>query len=297
MARFSSTEAAFEGFRITRERPRAILVWAVANLIFSLFLGMIAMITLGPKSTEILQALRSPQADPTLFWRTMTAVRPFLLVAAPAFLLFQAMMNCAIYRMILRPYDGGGAFLRLGADELRVAGITLLYATVWTLVLFLTTAAALLGGAFGNQLAALLGALLSAVAFCSSIFVLIRLSLAAPISFTEHRLTLARSWVLTRGHFWRLFAAYALAFVLGIITLVLMWVLLFLLQSAVGQIGGFSMDQLASAQPGPLVFVVVLLTQIAFAVMATCYRLIMEAPAAIICKTLMQDEPLTGAAL
>jgi hypothetical protein len=296
MASFSPTEAAFEGFRITRERPRAVVVWVIANLVFSFVLGLIATFTLGPKFAEILQVFRSPQTDPAVFWHAMAEVRPFLLVAAPVFLLFQAMMNCAIYRMILRPYDGGGGFLRLGGDELRVAGITLLYTVVWTFVLFLTTAAALFGGVFGNPAAALLGALLSAAAFFCSIFVLIRLSLAAPISFVEHRLTLARSWVLTRGHFWRLFGAYALAFVLGIVTWLLMWVLLFLVLSVLGQIGGFSIEQIGAAGPSPLIFVAVLLTQVGFALIATCYRLIMESPAAIICKALMQEDvaPFAG---
>ncbi len=83
---------------------------------------------------------------------------------------------------------------------------------------------------------------------------------------------------------------------LGIVTWLLMWVLLFLVLSVLGKIGGFSIEQIGAGGPGPLVFIAVLLTQVGFALIATCYRLIMEAPAAVICKALMQDDaaPFAG---
>src|SRR6185437_7933517 len=53
MATFSPTDAALEGFRITRERPRVMLIWSLANLVVStvMALGLIAMF--GPMLAEI----------------------------------------------------------------------------------------------------------------------------------------------------------------------------------------------------------------------------------------------------
>ena len=194
-------------------------------------------------------------------------------------------MNCAIYRMILRPQENSRAFLRLGADELRVAGVILVYTLVWTLVLFLTMATALMGGVFGGPVAAFLGSVLTAAAgFYSVLWVLVRLSLAAPISFAEQRFTLAASWAITRGQFWRLFGTYVLAFALGVVTLVLMWVVVLMIEVVILMIGGVPLTAVGAPSANPAIFVAGLFSQTALAMMATCYRVIMKSPAAITCQ-------------
>jgi hypothetical protein len=289
MARFSPTEAAFEGFRITRERPRVVFVWVLASLAYSFLLGLMALFTLGPEFPQILNAIRSPTMETKDFWRAISLLWPFLIIAAPTFLMFQAVMNCAMYRMILRPHESSRAFLRLGADELRVAGVILVYTAVWTLVLFLTMATALMGGVFGGPVAAFLGSVLTAAAGFYSVLVLVRLSLAAPISFAEQRFTLAASWAITRGQFWRLFGTYVLAFVLGIVTLVLMWVVVALVEVVILTIGGVPLTAVGAPSANPAIFVAGLFSQTALAMMATCYRVIMKSPAAIIVKTLEEQ--------
>ena len=54
-----------------------------------------------------------------------------------------------------------------------------------------------------------------------AVFVVVRLSLAPVATFAERRLVVFESWSLTRGHFWQLFAAYALA----VACIVTIWVL------------------------------------------------------------------------
>jgi hypothetical protein len=289
MVSFSPTEAAFEGFRITRERPRVVLVWAAASLAFSFLMGVIAFFTLGPEFDSILNTFRSPTVSPQDFWRAIDAMWPFLAIAAPAAILFQAVLNCAIYRVILRPQDGGLAYIRLGGDELRVAGVTLVYAIVWALVLFLTMVTALVGGVFSGPVAAFLGSVLSGAACFYSVIILVRLSLAAPISFSEKRFTLLASWKATRGNFWRLFGTYAMAFALGAVALILMWVLFGVIELVTLSLGGASITSLSGPVASPAIVVTALFSQAAFALMATCYRLIMESPPAVIYKHLVMD--------
>jgi hypothetical protein len=50
MADFSPTQAAFEGFRLTRERPVAVLVWAAAIFVFSLVTTAMLIGMAGPSS-------------------------------------------------------------------------------------------------------------------------------------------------------------------------------------------------------------------------------------------------------
>ncbi len=47
MAALSPTDVAFEGFRLTRERPRAVLAWALCYLAFTFALAVAAYLTLG----------------------------------------------------------------------------------------------------------------------------------------------------------------------------------------------------------------------------------------------------------
>ena len=38
---FSPTDAALEGFRIAREKPRVLMVWAVVNLVISVVMALV----------------------------------------------------------------------------------------------------------------------------------------------------------------------------------------------------------------------------------------------------------------
>ena len=53
------------------------------------------------------------------------------------------------------------------------------------------------------------------------IFVPIRLSLAGPHTFADHRLRPFASWTMTKGRFWPMFGAYFLATVFALIVSIL----------------------------------------------------------------------------
>ena len=74
----------------------------------------------------------------------------------------------------------------------------------------MVTALSVGAGVFSGPVAAFLGSVLSGAACFYSVIILVRLSLAAPISFSEKRFTLLASWAATKGNFWPLFGAYVL---------------------------------------------------------------------------------------
>src|SRR5690606_10927907 len=80
----------------------------------------------------------------------------------PVALITQSMLGAAVYRAILRPADGGVGYLRLGGDELRLIGLSIIYFLLTVVGMVVITFVAglvvgLLGAAIGAGGAALLG--------------------------------------------------------------------------------------------------------------------------------------------
>lgn len=226
---FSPADAALEGFRIARERPRVLLVWAALNLIVSIVMTIVLVSMFGETLIE-LEAM-SPQGaeDPAQAMALLERLAPLYALMIPAGLLLIAVTSAAVYRIVLRPHDDRFAYLRLGADELRLVGLMLVYLLlaigftfVVTLVAGLLAAgAAMLGGAAGALVGLLIG--LGTLAFM--VFVIVRFSLAGPMTFAEGRLRIFQSWTLTRGAFWRLLGAYVLALALIVVVLLLLLII------------------------------------------------------------------------
>lgn len=215
MTDFSATDAAFEGFRITRERPKAVLIWAGLILLAAL-LSQVLLIGIAGEAFGDFMAMgqRRGQPDPDELGAMMGRLAPAFLLLLPLGLIYYAVLYSAVYRAILRPEEGGAGFLKLGGDEFRVLGALAL------LVLILmggTFAAGLilsvLGGLAGRG-AAVLGVLLL---LGGMVFLVVRLSLALPATFAERRILIFESWRLTKGRFWALLGAYVLAGVLAIV--------------------------------------------------------------------------------
>lgn len=224
MATFSPTDAALEGFRILRERPRAVLIWIGVNLAVSLVVWTLLISMFGTTLVE-LEQMGGGSGDPEEAMAVAGRIAPLYAVMLPIGLAVMAVFSAAVYRVVLRPSDDRFGYLRVGRDELRLVLLTLIYfalaigATfVVTLVAgLLAEGAAAVGGGAGRLLGVAIG--LAAIGFL--IFAAVRLSLAGPMTFAEERLRVFESWGLTRGHFWRLLGAYALAIILVIIVFVL----------------------------------------------------------------------------
>lgn len=225
MNRFSPSDAALEGFRITRENPRTFAWWAGASLLVSV-VGAVITVNM---PADVRHALETLGAEETPDGRTLLDA---FITASPLFLMglaLAAVMAAAVYRVIFRHEDSRFGYLRLGLDELRLMLLTIVF---YFLSVFLVAAAvfgAVILGAFGSMAG-------SAMAFIAGVgglvfllgltlYVLVRLSLALPASFAERRIRFWESWTLTRGSFWPLLGAYMLAaicmIVVGALALIL----------------------------------------------------------------------------
>ncbi len=225
MPAFSIPDAAFEGFRLTRERPRVVGAWAAMYGVMSLVTGVVMILTVGPQFATLRAAASGASAaEQAEVMRQFRILAPFFAAIVPFVVLFWSVLTCAVYRVILRPEQSGFGRLRLGADELRMMVVTL---ALWLLVMVTASLSALFVS-FGEimasgagPLAGFLGNLVSLAAFGVTVLVWVRLSLAGPVTFDTGRIQLFHSWGLTRGHFWRIGAAYALAVALAIVVFLL----------------------------------------------------------------------------
>lgn len=223
MSSFSPTDAALEGVRLSRERPRAILIWTACYFVFTLLLGLMALVILGPNAPDILSRLQQPNPDPEAFAKLLEQSWPFIAVALPFGLVFQAMFTGAVYRAILGAGVRTQPWLKFGADELRLLALKLVMAAIWTGLLFIAFFTVLTAGIGASQVAALLGVVVDLGLFWIGVLVWVRLSLAGPATFVEHRLIIFPAWTLTHGQFWRLLGAYLLALaVAGVIFLLML---------------------------------------------------------------------------
>ncbi|MDE2487903.1 MAG: hypothetical protein KGO51_10940 [Alphaproteobacteria bacterium] len=236
---FSPSEAALEGFRLTRERPGTVLTWCGVYFTGMLVIAILMMVSLGPDFIALAKKGQFSSED-------IDAVGSMLARSGPAFLLvlvlavaLMSVLTSGIYRLVLRPQEPGFAHLRLGPDELRLTAVNLLLFAVGMAFLFLGFVAA----AAGEQVSPALGFVLAAAVAAITVWVGVRLSLATPMTFATHRFSIREAWRLTAGrHFWPLLGMIVLA----VIFYVMVWLLISIIGLAVvglaggDQGGGFS---------------------------------------------------------
>ena len=250
MDSFSISDAAFTGFRIVRQRPRAVVAWAVIQLAVSLVLGGAAIALAGP------DLMRLRDLGPTATARESGEVLALLGRLAPIyglivvfFLVFSPVLNAAMNRAVMRPADDRFGYFRLGADELRQFALMLL---IFAVGVGIYLAAILIAVAIGAVVAlAAKPAAGLAVVLCvlagvgAAIFLAVRLSLASAQTFATGKVTLFGSWALTRGRFWPILGTYVLADAFAAVVYVLWFVLSFAIVAAIGGVGALA----ATMQP------------------------------------------------
>jgi hypothetical protein len=231
VAEFSATDVAFTGFRVVRENPVALAIWAALQFAYALALDLFIAATAGGPFTAFGNFLAShptptKQAQAT-YMRLSLALAPTMLVVMFSFLVLIAVLSAAMNRAIAQPQARPLGYLRLAGDELRQLGLLGLMALLAVTVIMavelvaamVLSMAAMTGGADSLPLAgvAAMGALLATLTFFGA-----RLSLASPMTFATGRIALLTAWPLTRGRFWRLAGAYAIALALALVVLLLM---------------------------------------------------------------------------
>lgn len=241
MIRFPAVDAALEGFRITREQPLAVLVWVGVLFLVNMF-GQAWMLS-SPALQDLTAAYASappttPEAAEAIMGKAQAA-GPALAVFLAVSAVLNVLLYTAVLRAVLEPAKARFGYLRAGRDELWQLGLLLLIFVIWVLYSTIVSAAAALLTTFAGQAPAAIGGLMKALiwvaAVIAGVYPVVRLSLAPAMTFADGRISLFRSWAMTREQFWGLFGAYALAAVLGL----LVGLLAMLVLVALAQVAGF----------------------------------------------------------
>ena len=251
MSGFQPADAALEGFRITRENPRAFGVWIAATFAVAATspLAEAVMPENIKRGLETIDASETP---------TPSQLVDALIVAAPVLilgLLLERMMAAAVYRLIFRHDDTKFGYLRLGADEVRLVALRVIY--IFLLIgmvfsaLFVSGLVTGLVGLAGQAAQALAATAMSLFCIGLLVYVCVRLSLAPVATFAERRLAIFESWRLTRGQFWPLLGAYALALCCIVVIGVLLMFLFSVVASIALLVSGGQLSDVAAMRKAP----------------------------------------------
>jgi hypothetical protein len=225
MGEVSIQDAAFTGFRVVRQHPRALAVWALYALVLSLAFAVILVGLMGPDLATIMAMGARPPVNPEAAMAILGRVAPGYFLFLAVALGFNSVLGAAMIRAVLRPSESRFGFLRLGADELRQLGLAVVtFLLFFGVYLGLIVAITFLGVIVGLGLKVTAGAAIVfgiLIVLVAMAFLAVRLSLAPALTFDTRRINLLGSWAMTRGRFWRLFGTYALTFALAAMVFVL----------------------------------------------------------------------------
>ncbi len=242
---FSPVQASFEGFRFIRERPRAVTLWMAALLALNLAATAFG---LSPWALRLQQLKVSTEFDWS--WETFQVFVFHLLPAAFLALVLMLAGLCIVAPSILRVmlHPGAAPRFRLGADEGRMLW---LYLAMVLIVFIAAIPSGILLGyslSLARPVADAVGSgwlLVLAGQFASvlmMLFIVIRLSLAAPIAIDQGRLDLAEAWRMTRGVFWRLLGGALLGLLLVLAVSAIALVFFYIVSIAIVFVLGVSTD-------------------------------------------------------
>lgn len=219
---FSATDAAFEGFRVVRRHPLALVFWTL----FYAAIMVAAFAMIGPNLIGFVTAteqLEQSGATPSIedFAPLFQMMGLLFVVLLPLTLIGSAMIYAAISRSVLRPGESAFGYLRLGMDEVRVLVVSLVLFLVFMVlgVFSSTLVGTLIGMTVAMELPALwLGVVLLVLAAIGLfVWLSVRLSFAIPITMAERRISIFDSFAVTRGRFWPLLGMALLAWVMSMV--------------------------------------------------------------------------------
>jgi hypothetical protein len=262
----SATEAAFEGFRIVRRKPMVVVWWALVYA--ALFILVFALG--GPQLIELTNVMETmdPASPSQADVQRVMMIYASLFWLVPVGLLFGAVLNAAIARAVLRPEESRWGYLRLGRDEMRILGVTVILGLLFGLLSL--ASASLIGvvgaiaGATGQAVFWLVAVIVGAAALALVVFLAIRLSLAVPITFTEKRIALKESFRATKGVFWPLLGMAVIAVIMSLVVNLLGGVVALPITLATGGLQSLSAmegapigEVLATAAPAIIAWIVI----------------------------------------
>lgn len=215
-----NVDFAFEGFRIVRERPYVILTWGLFLLIGN-GLGMYLFMTLsGNAYAQIQQLVLHPSSDLGPLMAAYQGMLPGYAVMLPLTIIINAIVSCAIFRIVLRDEAPGFGGILFGADELRQLGVILLW---WLLYFGVVIVCSFVFGLLIAiaSIAGPVAILVSIIGVIGMIFVIgtfaLRLSLCGVQTFDQKKINLFGSWSLSKPKWGTLLGGYLIAFLMVVL--------------------------------------------------------------------------------
>lgn len=254
---FSATDAAFEGFRLVRRNPIAIIVWSglffvlsLANL-FASAQSMGAMVTM----TETMEAMKTTPPvsiqDLAPIFEAYGQAMSHTVWMMPVSLAIGSIIYAAVARGVLTPQAKSFGYVRFGMDEVRVLVVSIVITVAAIIIYCLAFAGVFTLGAVALTseqdwmwLLVILG-LFAAIALM--IWLAVRWSLAIPITVAEKRFAFFDSFAMTKGRFWPLFG---MAIIAGLLS-ILIWLLSMIVAMPVSMMSGMSMMGAMGASADP----------------------------------------------
>lgn len=213
---FSATEAAFEGFRVTRQNPLSVLVWAGLWLV-----GLIvAVMILGPMTMPYASEIEAAQGDvAALSPSAVSALSLGMLAVLPVLLVLQAILAPAVYRAVYAPQAKRIGYLQIGKVELRTLAVV---AVLGGLSIMLN-----LGGEAAVTFSKQVGGVTAAFVVNTAVFVFttwisVRLMLTAPLVLRRKGLPFRDSWRMTAKVFWPVLGVFFLSLAMTLLVLLLL---------------------------------------------------------------------------
>lgn len=217
---FSATDAAFEGFRVVRSHPMALIFWSLLYIVC--FGAIFALVGGGIVSAmSAMTRLEAAGGTPS-FEDLMPLMQSFMAMFAvilPLSMVVSAVLTSAVSKAVLRPRESRFGYVAFGADEMRVLAVTIILFFVMFLVMALSGLVIGVVGRLtsGTAMSGLILVLLGLAAVCVYAWLMVRLSLAVPITIRERRIAVFDSFRVTKGHFWPLLGMAVLAAVMSFV--------------------------------------------------------------------------------
>ena len=203
-------DAALEGLRTIRRKPKAVAAWAAFALVMLPVLGVIVQIVLGPEGRAVLRG-RASSADPREILELVTHLGGAMVLLIVLALAIGSVLAAAIIRSVLQPADQRFAYLRFGKEEIQLLIVSLITWVAALLATVIPSGAVVLGTALLSGSAATWFAFLGGLAVIGlSLWIAVRLSLLGPHAFSHHHIDVRTAWIQTHGQFWRLLGMYAM---------------------------------------------------------------------------------------
>lgn len=231
MASFSVGEAATAGFGIIARKPMAVLAWGLAMAV-ALAAPMYLLTWVIAPDLARMVAMGGPGGeahDPQFFAKFMRFQSSMMLFQLLMWLwstAVRAVFCSAVFRVVLEPTESRWAYLRLGPREgwltlLFLVEYVLAYIACFVIVLLGVLAVAIVSvgaGGHGTPATVVTAIVVGLAALLLILWVAIKLSMAAPMTFAHRQFRLFESWSFTRGHVGKLVAVGLLlvVFLIGI---------------------------------------------------------------------------------